>query len=611
MEENKINQISIDNTALNYDKEYIFREEEEHLQSVLALMRERIKELKNNVDRKISDRVDFHNFSEVLQFQAAYTLNISRKEERNILESRLANPYFGRMLLLDGKEQFDLYIGQDIIIIGNIIIVYSHNSPVGNKIYEKITGTIKYKEYTYKVMFRRKLNIVNGVLNKVFQDFTYGDNEKSIVFDEFLASILEKKKFDNRLTDIISSIQINQNEIITRPANENMIVQGCAGSGKTMILLQRLEYLNFNRMINLSKTVILVPSTEFKEHIEPVCRDLRITRAKSLTLAEYYFDKINLYINTKKLLKNTNLISDRGYECYARYYYSDEFLQSAHNEMDSIAQNWARSVREHKLKEAEWERVCERCREFKLDKPKKAEFVGSIYPPVITLPKHGANIMKERIDNHSLLKCELYATLLLNYIVFGATINLKEQTEDSYLYIDEGQDITLNEYKLINAVNNNNAIINIFGDINQKIETGINSWEELSEICGFSKFVLNENYRNTKEITNYLNSKFNNNILALGLSGEEVKQIPYCDIIKYINENETKRIAVIVSSRNEKAIEMIKKDSLLATFLHNVEESKGLEFEKVFVIDEFMTANEKYIAYSRALESLYIIKECF
>ena len=64
--------------------------------------------------------------------------------------------------------------------------------------------------------------------------------------DEFLIKILLDKKDSNKLTDIIYTIQGNQNRIIRANSMESFIVQGCAVSGKTMILLHRLSYLKFN-----------------------------------------------------------------------------------------------------------------------------------------------------------------------------------------------------------------------------------------------------------------------------------------------------------------------------------------------------------------------------
>ena len=40
-----------------------------------------------------------------------------------------------------------------------------------------------------------------------------------------------------------------------------------------------------------------------------------------------------------------------------------------------------------------------------------------------------------------------------------------------------------------------------------------------------------------------------------------------------------------------------------------VYESKGLEFTSVAVVPAYMTPNEKYIAYTRALKELAIVEE--
>ena len=43
--------------------------------------------------------------------------------------------------------------------------------------------------------------------------------------------------------------------------------------------------------------------------------------------------------------------------------------------------------------------------------------------------------------------------------------------------------------------------------------------------------------------------------------------------------------------------------------LYSVQEAKGLEFETVLVDDINMNENEKYVAYTRALDSLYVVSK--
>lgn len=43
--------------------------------------------------------------------------------------------------------------------------------------------------------------------------------------------------------------------------------------------------------------------------------------------------------------------------------------------------------------------------------------------------------------------------------------------------------------------------------------------------------------------------------------------------------------------------------------LYSVQEAKGLEFETVLVDNIDMNENEKYVAYTRALDSLYVVSK--
>ena len=64
--------------------------------------------------------------------------------------------------------------------------------------------------------------------------------------------------------------------------------------------------------------------------------------------------------------------------------------------------------------------------------------------------------------------------------------------------VDEGQDIALNEYRLIAELNKNQIIFNVFGDVNQlmKANRGITDWTELKQLTGAEIYTLNENYKN-------------------------------------------------------------------------------------------------------------------
>ena len=71
--------------------------------------------------------------------------------------------------------------------------------------------------------------------------------------------------------------------------------------------------------------------------------------------------------------------------------------------------------------------------------------------------------------------------------------------------------------------------------------------------------------------------------------------------------NDQKRIAVIV--RNIEDLEKIIPIDSEYTFYNTISQVKGIEFDSVIVFDNDMTENEKYIAYTRALNELYIVND--
>lgn len=161
-------------------------------------------------------------------------------------------------------------------------------------------------EYTYSVMLRR--NFISNPYGKT-DTYVCGteregtnqiDNEQRIYengeIDSFLLKVLEQKRSENKLTDIIVSIQANQNAIIRHDHKKSMIVQGCAGSGKTMILLHRISYLRYNNLLrNLRKAVMIVPNTQFNLFIDEVSTNLEIEDMPRYTMSEYYLNLIEKY----------------------------------------------------------------------------------------------------------------------------------------------------------------------------------------------------------------------------------------------------------------------------------------------------------------------------
>lgn len=122
---------------------------------------------------------------------------------------------------------------------------------------------------------------------------------------------------------------------------------------------------------------------------------------------------------------------------------------------------------------------------------------------------------------------------------------------DTFLNIDEAQDISVTEYQLLRRILGNQCTFNLYGDINQSVYSykGILDWNDLDHITGANIYVLNENYRNTLQITSFCNEEFGAEVYAIGISGEPVQELQLEDavdwLVKYKANNPQDRVAIL------------------------------------------------------------------
>ena len=112
---------------------------------------------------------------------------------------------------------------------------------------------------------------------------------EKIIADEFLLELLERRS-STEFRNIVFSIQKKQGEIIQAPFERNMIVQGCAGSGKSMIMMHRLPILIYDNPSNLIRTnlYIITPSIMYIQLVENMRHQLEISDLKIGTIEEYF-----------------------------------------------------------------------------------------------------------------------------------------------------------------------------------------------------------------------------------------------------------------------------------------------------------------------------------
>lgn len=233
-------------------------------------------------------------------------------------EELLANPYFARMDMEIGDQQNSgletAYIGKKGVYHQDRLLVSDWRSVIGQQYYMKHITRFSYNAFDYELMLRRALRIKNSVLIGYKDEFARSaylrslttsapaaDIRSDIVTDPFLQDIIRQKHTQNTLTDIIESIQENQNAIITHNENDNIVVQGCAGSGKTMILLHRLSFIKFrHRDMDLSKIKILTPNRLFSLYLNDLSKTLELEKVDRMTVSAYYAELLTRYYGTER-----------------------------------------------------------------------------------------------------------------------------------------------------------------------------------------------------------------------------------------------------------------------------------------------------------------------
>lgn len=227
------------------------------------------------------------------------SLEAMRQVRREKLSKALGEPYFGRLdFEAEGEQQQALYLGKhgaENEKTGELLVI-DWRAPVASLFYSFTGGdeTATYDspdgEVSGTVFLKRNLVVRQQELQRVVDTYVKGSDHLPVA-DEFLLYRLGENK-DNRLRDIVSTIQSEQDRIIRAAKNTALVIQGVAGSGKTTVALHRLAFLlyQYREQVRAEKMIIFAPNRMFLDYISGVLPELGVGDIQQKTFTDWALD---------------------------------------------------------------------------------------------------------------------------------------------------------------------------------------------------------------------------------------------------------------------------------------------------------------------------------
>ncbi|TVQ08997.1 MAG: helicase [Balneolaceae bacterium] len=192
------------------------------------------------------------------------------------LRKLMKSPYFGRFDFRqnDQKKASPIYVGIHSYFDEeeNKTLIHDWRAPVSGMFYDFEPGDAYFNSpsgtKTGVIERKRQYRIKDGIMEMMLESDLY-------IRDEVLQKELSRSA-DDKMKNIVATIQRDQNAIIRNETSPVLIIQGVAGSGKTSIALHRIAFLLYRYKETLTSRDIMIisPNKVFSDYISNVLPEL-------------------------------------------------------------------------------------------------------------------------------------------------------------------------------------------------------------------------------------------------------------------------------------------------------------------------------------------------
>jgi len=546
---------------MNLSKEEL-QLEEQYLSDTLKVVREKISDLGQQLYDREEKVQEFQKFmwenkhdmdpTEMRTMMSSNDLEITMMMNKGKYFQKLYriqnNPYFGSITFDDDITTNKIYIGITHVEdeVNDKYLVHDWRAPICSMFYDYETGPASYKApegiIEGNILNKRQFKIENAKLKRVF------DNNLNID-DDLLQEVLASES-NEKMKNIVNTIQQEQNEIIRNVEDKTLIVQGIAGSGKTSVALHRIAFLLYKiENLNSKNVLIFSPNQVFSEYISNVLPELGEDNTMQTTFHDFLkvhlneFSKVESFTSFvarfyKYQEKNPKLVKYKQSDEIIKYV--DQYVASLTNktrfENDYITHDF--EITKEELNDLLKDRyskllIFDRItaiaeyyarKYYNCNKSKQKSIETNLYK-ILNIKKDYKKIYKDFLRSEEFNKgytgtitekeiTDTTAHKLIKYEDACLIVYLKGQLQGfdyqggiKEVVIDEAQDYSKLQYLIISKIFKRSGFT-ILGDINQTINPYYKyySLNELNTIFKDSKYLeLSKTYRSSPEIIEHTN----------------------------------------------------------------------------------------------------------
>ncbi len=164
------------------------------------------------------------------------------------------------------------------------------------------------------------------------------------IHDEVLQKELSKSS-DDRMKNIVATIQRDQNAVIRNETATVMIIQGVAGSGKTSIALHRVAFLlyRYRDSIRSKDILIISPNKVFADYISSVLPELGEEHIPEIGMDELADELLDRKFRFQTFFQQVYSLLDRHDEKFVeriRFKSTFEFLAKLNQYLIHVENNY-------------------------------------------------------------------------------------------------------------------------------------------------------------------------------------------------------------------------------------------------------------------------------